>query len=133
MLEFLVQIDGIVKRAHLAVDAHTAKALRAQVLKQLGILALAPTNHRRQHKCATALPRRQHLIGDLVGRLTLNDAAALGAVRRAHASKQQAQVVIDLGYGTHRRARVFGRRLLIDRHGRRQAVNRVQIGLVHLA
>ena len=133
VFELFVQIDGIIKGAHLTVDAHAAEALRAQVLEQLGILALAPTNHRRQYKRATALPSRQHLIGNLVGRLTLNDATALGTVRRTHASKQQTQVVIDLGYGAHRRARILGRRLLIDRHGWRQAVNRVQIGLVHLA
>ena len=63
VFELLVQVDRVVKRAHLAVDAHAAKALRTQVLKQLGIFALASTNHRRQHKRATALPRRQHLIG----------------------------------------------------------------------
>ena len=133
MLELLVQIDGIIERAHLAVDAHAAKALRAQVLEQLGILALASTNHRRQHKCATALPRRQYLIGDLVGRLTLNDATALRTVWRTHARKQQAQVVINLGYGTNRRPGILGRRLLVDRHGRRQTVNRIQIRLIHLA
>ena len=133
VFELLVQVNRVVKRAHLAVDAHTAKALRTQVLKQLGIFALASTNHRRQHKRATALPRRQHLIGDLIGRLALNDTTALRTVRRSHASKQQTQIVVNLGYGAHRRAWVFGRRLLIDRNSRRQAVNRVQIGLVHLA
>ena len=133
VLELFVQIDGIIERAHLAVDAHAAKALRTQILEQLGILALASTNHRRQHKRATALPRRQHLIGDLVGRLTLDDTPALGTVRRAHASEQQAQVVINLSYGTNRRPGILGRRLLIDRHGRRQAVNRIQIRLIHLA
>ena len=125
VLEFLIQIDRVIKRANLAVNAHAAKALGTQVLKQLGILALATTNHRCQHERAAALPRSQDFIGDLVGGLAFDNATALGAVWRAHACKKQAKVVINLSYSTHRRARILGRRLLIDRDGRRKAVDRV--------
>ena len=89
VLELFVQFDGVIERAHFAVDAHAAKALRAQVLEQLGILALASTNNRRQHKRATALPRRKDFIGNLICCLALNDTPTLGAVRSAHASEQQ--------------------------------------------
>ena len=123
VLEFLIQIDRIVERAHFTVDTHAAKALGAKVLKQFGVLAFSPAHHRCQHKRAAALPRRQDLVGNLVGRLTLNDAAAFGTVRGAHTGEQQAQIVINLGYGANRRARVFRRRLLVDRHRRRKAVD----------
>ena len=123
VLELLVQIDRIVERAHFTVDTHAAKALGAKVLKQFGVLAFSPAHHRCQHKRAAALPRRQDLVGNLVGRLTLNDAAAFGTVRGAHTGEQQAQIVINLGYGANRRARVFRRRLLVDRHRRRKAVD----------
>ena len=89
VLELFVQIDGVVERAYFAVDAHAAKALCAKVLEQLGILALAPAHHRRQHKRATAFPRRKDFIGNLICCLALNDTPALGAVRSAHASEQQ--------------------------------------------
>ena len=102
VLELLVQIDRIVERAHFTVDTHAAKALGAKVLKQFGVLAFSPAHHRCQHKRAAALPRRQDLVGNLVGRLTLNDAAAFGAVRGAHTGEQQAQIVINLGYGANR-------------------------------
>ena len=121
VLEFLIQIDRGIKRANLAVDTHAAKALGAKVLKQLGVLAFSPAHHRCQHKRAAALPRRQDLIGDLVGRLALNDAAAFGTVRGAHTG--ETQIVINLGYGANRRARVFRCRLLVDRHRRRKAVD----------
>ena len=89
VLEFLIQIDRVIKRANLAVDAHAAKALGAKILKQLGILALATANHRCQHERAAALPRSQDFIGNLIGCLALDYATALGAVRRTDASKQQ--------------------------------------------
>ena len=114
VLELLVQIDRIVERAHFTVDTHAAKALGAKVLKQFGVLAFSPAYHRCQHKRAAALPRRQDLVGNLIGRLTLNDTAAFGTVRGAHTGEQQAQIVINLGYGANRRARVLGCRLLIN-------------------
>ena len=114
VLELLVQIDLIVERAHFTVDTHAAKALGAKILKQFGVLAFSPAHHRCQHKRAAALPRRQDLVGNLIGRLTLNDTATFGTVRGAHTGEQQAQIVINLGYGANRRARVLGCRLLIN-------------------
>ena len=49
------------------------------------------------------------------------------------ARPQQAQVVVDLGDRADRRARVARRRLLVDRDRRRQALDRVDVRLVHLA
>ena len=45
---------------------------------------------------------------------------------------QQAQVVVDLRDGPDRRPRVARRRLLVDRDRRRQALDRVDVRLVHL-
>ena len=55
------------------------------------------------------------------------------AVRLAHARPQQAQVVVDLGHRPDRRARVARGRLLVDRDRRREPLDRVHVGLVHLA
>ena len=128
-LNFFVQIDGVVERAYFAVDTHAAKALSPKILEQFCVLAFAPAHHRCQHKRTTTLSRCQDLIGDLVGGLALDNATALGTVRRAHACKKQAKVVINLSYSTHRRARILGRRLLIDRDGRRKAVDQSRSGL----
>ena len=46
---------------------------------------------------------------------------------------QQAQVVVDLGDRPDRRPRVARGRLLVDRDRRREALDRVHVGLVHLA
>ena len=59
--------------------------------------------------------------------------AAVRAVRDADARVEQAQVVVDLGDRADGRARVARRRLLVDRDRRRQALDEVDVGLVHLA
>jgi hypothetical protein len=51
----------------------------------------------------------------------------------AGAAEQQAQVVLDLGDRAHGRAGVVAGRLLVDRDRRRQALDRIDIGLVDLA
>ena len=75
---------------------------------------------------------RQHLVDDLLGRLAGDRPAADRAVRPPDAREQQAQVVVHLGHGADRRARVARRRLLVDRDRRREALDRVDVGLVHL-
>ena len=74
----------------------------------------------------------QDLVDDLLDRLAL-DGVAVGAVRDADPREQQPQVVVDLGDGADRRARVARRALLVDRDGRRQPVDLVDVGLLHLA
>ena len=54
-----------------------------------------------------------------------------GQCGRPDARVQQAQVVVDLGHGADRRARVAARRLLVDRDRRAEAVDRVDVRLLH--
>ena len=54
------------------------------------------------------------------------------AVRHADVGEQQAQVVVDLGDGADRRARVRAGRLLLDGDRRRQAVDQIDVRLLHL-
>ncbi len=58
--------------------------------------------------------------------------AAVRAVRHADRGVEQPQVVVDLGHRADRRARVLRHRLLLDRDRRRQAVDRVDVRLLHL-
>ena len=66
------------------------------------------------------------------GRLPGDRLAADRAVRAAGAGEEQAEVVVDLGDGADRRPRVAVGRLLVDRDRRRQALDEVDVGLVHL-
>ncbi len=50
----------------------------------------------------------------------------------ADPGEQQAKVVVHLGDGSDRRPRIPRRRLLIDRDRRRQTLDEIDIGFVHL-
>ena len=75
----------------------------------------------------------EHPVHDLLRGLPGDRAAAHRAVRLAHPGEQQPQVVVDLGDRADGRPRVAAGGLLVDRHRRRQAVDEVHVGLVHLA
>jgi hypothetical protein len=133
VLLLLLQLRRVGERVHHAVDPDPAVALGLQVGEQVGVLALAAAHHRRQHLEPGAVLHRQHLVDDLLRGLPADRAAALGAVRLAGARVQQPQVVVDLGDRADRRPRVARGGLLVDRDRRRQALDEVDVGLVHLA
>jgi len=54
-----------------------------------------------------------------------------GAVRTADSSEQEPKVVVDFSNRADGRARVPGRGFLVNRDGRRQALNAVHVGLIH--
>ena len=93
---------------------------------------LAVLDERAENEQAGALGQRQDLVDDLLDGLAL-DGVAVGAVRDADPREQQAEVVVDLGDGADRRPRVARRALLVDRDRRRQAVDLVDVRLLHLA
>ena len=133
VLVLLVELDRVVELAHLAVDLHPREALAAQLLEQLPVLALAAAHDRREHHEPRALLEGHHVVDDLLRRLALDLTAADVAVRLADPRPEQAQVVVDLGHRPDRGPRVARGGLLVDRDRRRQALDRVDVGLVHLA
>src|SRR5262245_39563439 len=54
-------------------------------------------------------------------------------MRMTHPAEGQSQVVVDLGYSADGRARVTRGALLVDRDGRRESLDHVHVGLLHLA
>jgi hypothetical protein len=132
VLELLVELDRVLEQAQLAVDLHARVAVGAQLLEDLAVLALAPAHDRRHDHEARALVELHDLVDDLLDGLPGDRRAADVAVRPADARPQQPQVVVDLRDRADGRARVARRRLLVDRDRRRQPLDRVDVGLVHL-
>ena len=128
----LVEVDRLLEQAVLAVDLDAREAVGAELFEEIPVLALAGAHHGRIDREPRALRERQHLLDDLLGRLARDLAPAGGAVRAADAGVEQPQVVVDLGDRADGRTRVSGRRLLVDRDRRREPVDRVDVGLVHL-
>ncbi len=131
VLELLVERRRLVERVLLAVDLDAREALVAQLLEQLAVLALAVADDRRVDREARAVRQREDLLDDRVDRLPGDRAPADRAVRAADARVEQAQVVVDLGHRADRRARVPRGRLLVDRDRGAEAVDRVDVRLLH--
>ena len=128
----LVELRRVGDVDHLAVDPDADEALAAGAVEDPVALGLAVLDERAEDEQARALGQGQDLVDDLLDGLAL-DRVAVGAVRDADPREQQAQVVVDLGDRADRRARVARRALLVDRDGRRQAVDLVDVRLLHLA
>ena len=115
------------------VDPGPREALPRELVEEGVVLPLAAPHDRRQHLEAGAVGELQHPVDDLLRRLARDELSAVRAVRDADPGVKKTEVVVDLGDGADRRARVARRRLLVDRDRRRQALDEVDVGLVHLA
>ena len=104
----------------------------AQRLQLLLELALAAADHRRQHVDARVERVEHHQVEDALERLRRDLAAAVVAVRHADVGEEQPQVVVDLGDRADRRAGIRAGGLLLDRDRRRQPLDEVDVGLLHL-
>ncbi len=115
----------------LAVDLDPLEALLEVFGEFLAVLALAAAHDRRQQVEPRAFGQRQHPVDHLADGLAFDRQAGGRRVGHADARPQQAHVVVDLGDGRHRRARVLRGGLLLDRDGGRQAVDLVDVRLLH--
>ena len=132
VLELLVESrHTLFEDVLLAVDLDAREALADEVLEDLAILALAVAHDGRVDGEARALIELQDLIDDRVEALPGDRLAADRAVRPADARVEKAEVVVDLGDGADGRARVARRRLLVDRDRGAEAVDVVDVGLLH--
>ena len=132
VLLVLVELGRLGQLVELAVDVGAHEAFLAQLGELALVLALAVAHHRRQHREARALGQLEDAVDHLLHGLRGDRLAAAAAVDHADARVEQAQVVVDLGDRADRRSRVARRRLLLDRDGGRQPLDRVDVGLAHL-
>ena len=132
VLRRLGELRHRVDLAYGAVDAHAHEALRAKLGEEVDLLALAVDDRRRQDHQPRILRhgerRVDHLRNGHRRQLLLR---MIDAIRIADAREQEPQVIVDLGDGADRRARIVRRRLLLDRDRRRQPFDQVDVGLFH--
>ena len=132
VLELLVELGhALLEDVLLAVDLDAGEALPRQVLEHVLVLALAVADDGRVDREARPVLELQHLVDDRVEALSRDRLTADRAVRPPDTRVQEAQVVVDLGHGADRRARVSGGRLLIDGNRRAEAVDVVDVRLLH--
>ena len=130
----LVLVEGrrVRELVHFPVDAHPDEALPAGGIEHPVAFRLAVLDERPEDEQPGAFGQRQDLVDDLLDALAL-DLVAVRAVRVTDPREQQPEVVVDLGDRADRRARISAGALLVDRDGRREPVDLVDVGLLHLA
>ncbi len=116
-----------------AVDANPDETLAASRLEDAVALGLAVLDERAEHEQPRALGQRVDAVHDLRHALAGDLAAADGAMRVTDPREQEAQVVVDLGDGADRGARVAAGALLVDGDRGAQPVDLVDVRLLHLA
>ena len=128
---FFVLLEGnfLTEVVHVPVGADADIARAARVLENFHMLALFPANDRRHDLHARALAQRHELVDDLVNGLLANFLAAVGAVRRADARPQKAQIVVHLRHRADGGAGILRGGLLVDGDGGGEALDIVDVGL----
>ena len=115
-----------------AVHDRPAEALGGQVGQQGVVGPLAAPDHGCQHLEAGTLPEFEDPVHDLLRGLANQALTSLRVMWHADPGIQQAEVVVDLSDCAYGRAGVPGGTLLVDRDGRREALDEVDVRFVHL-
>ena len=133
VIELLVEHDLVFQQKRLTIDFDAREAFATQPLKNVFELSLTSTHDRSVNRELRVLGQAKDLLDDLLSTLTSDGTSTDGTVRSPTARVEQAQVIVDLGDGADGRARITRRRLLVDRDCRREAIDAIDIGLLHLA
>ena len=132
VLRVLREARHRVDLVNLVVDPHADEALGPELDQKLLLLTLAVDDNRRQDHQARIVRQRKRRIDHLRDRhrreLLLR---MIGTVGIADTREQQAQVVVDLGDGADRRARIVRSGLLLDRDRRGEPLDQVDVRLLH--
>ncbi len=127
-----IELDVFFERSKLAVDPRLREPARPQRRQLFLELALPATHGRREHVDPGVLRIEHHHVGDALERLRGDFLAAVRAVRHADVGEQEPEVVVDLGDRADGRSRVGPGRFLLDGNRRRQPVDQIDVGLLHL-
>ncbi len=132
VLLFLVELGGLGQLVDLAVDAHAHETVGLQLAQLLAVFPLAAADDGGQQQQPGLFRPGEDLVDHLLDGLAGDLLAALVAVDATDAGEEQAQVVVDLGDGADRGARVPGGGLLLDGDRRREPLDTLHVRLVHL-
>ena len=124
--------DVLGQLAQRAVHAHAHEAAAAELVELLAVLALAVADDGRVDEEPRVGRERRQPVYHLLHRLRRDLAPAGVAERAADAGVEEAEVVRDLGHRADGRARVPSRPFRLDRDRRREALDGVAVGLLHL-
>ena len=127
-----IERDVVVQGDEFAIDARTREASGPKRGQLLPELPLAASHDRREHVDPLVGRIEHHHVDDAFERLRRDLAVAVRAVGHADIREEQPQVIVDLGHRPDGGPRIRAGRLLFDGNGRREAVDQVDVRLLHL-
>jgi len=133
MLALLVERNGPREVARHPVDPHPGESICPRLRQDILVASLAVASQWRQHLESRTRGQRCRTLHDLLCGLRMNSLAAARTVRRPDAGIEDPEVVIDLRYRGHRRARVLADGFLLNRDGRAQPPDIVCVRFLHLS
>ena len=131
VLAFRIEHRQGVEFVDAAIDTHAYEALSRELLKFGGVFALARIDERRQQHGGRALRQAHDLIDHLAHGLGREVDEMIRAARDPGAREEHAQVVVDFRDGANGGARIMRGGLLLDRDRGREALDAIDVGLVH--
>src|SRR5260370_22752739 len=131
MFLLLVQFDLVAQIVNSAIHAHTHIPRAPHLLEEMFILAFAPGYQRREQHDTRTFRQIEDRVDNLLHGLLAYLASTLRTMRVADASIQETQVIIHLRPRPDRRTGVVRRALLVDRDARGEAIDMINIWLLH--
>ena len=132
MLLITVEIDFIIQRIDRSVHTGAHKAGLTNFLEDRLISSFASTHDRRENQNSACIGKRFDGIHNFLRGLLHHFSPTNWTMRNSGARVKQAEVIIDFGHGSHCRARIVRRAFLVNGYCRRESVNVIHIGLIHL-
>ena len=131
VVQAAVQLRRLREVDQVSVDPRPDEPFLQGLFEQVPELSLPAPDKRRKDLNLRCVGPRSDTGRDLGGGLTPHGLTALRTVGRPDPGPQKSQVVVDLGNGPDRAARIPGCRPLLDRYRRGQAVDLVDVRLFH--
>ena len=128
----LVQGRRVFEIGLVTVDPSSQQPLFDELAEEVCMGAFSCTHHGTPHRHSVALQVPEDVVDDLLNGAPRHFAPTFWAVGLAHARPQQTKVVLNLCDRGHGGAGVVRTLLLIDGDGRREALDAVAVGFLHL-
>ena len=133
MFLLLLQLGCFSKLMNYSINACSGKTLDGEIFKEIDKFTLAATDDRRKNLEASSFIKPQNLINNILRCLLRNSFPTIRAMRAPCSREEETKVVIYLGNCSHCRSRISIRGFLINRDSRGKSLNKIYIGLIHLA
>ena len=129
VVHFAVEGRNLGNLVERAVHLGAGEALAGELGELLAVFALAAAHDRGEEEEPRAFRHGEHAIDHLAHGLRLDRQAGGGRIGNAGARPEQAHIVVDLGDGADRGARVVAGGLLLDRDRGREALDLIDVRL----